>query len=168
MAEAYIGMGANRGHPVAQIERALTMLARLPRTRLVASSSLYRSAPMGDLRQPPFVNAVCRLRTTLPPERLLAGLLEIERRAGRIRRHERRWGPRVLDLDLLDYDGCVLSRRALRLPHPRMHERRFVLLPLCELSSAIRIPGRGPARTLLSRLDPGRQPVERLARAIAR
>jgi 2-amino-4-hydroxy-6-hydroxymethyldihydropteridine diphosphokinase len=158
-------MGANQGRPVAQIEVALAMLARLPRTRLIATSALYRSAPVGDARQPPFVNAVSRLRTTLPPERLLSALLDIERRGGRVRCRDRRSGPRLLDLDLLLYGGRVVGRPGLHVPHPRMHERRFVLLPLCELAPDVEIPGQGPARTLLARLDPLQQPVERLCPA---
>lgn len=157
-------MGANRANPVARIQGALAMLARLPLTRLAAVSALYRSAPVGDCRQPPFVNAVCRLATTLPPGRLLAGLLDIERRQGRVRRKDRRFGPRTLDLDLLVYGDVVLVRPGLHIPHPRLHERRFVLLPLCALAPDLEIPGKGTARELLARLDPAAQPLERLSR----
>jgi 2-amino-4-hydroxy-6-hydroxymethyldihydropteridine diphosphokinase len=166
MTEAYIGMGANRAMPIVRIERALAMLALLPRTRLTAVSALYRSAPVGDRRQPPFINAVCRLATTLPPGRLLACLLDIERRQGRVRRKDRRFGPRTLDLDLLAYGDVALERLGLRVPHPRLHERRFVLLPLCELTPELEIPGKGIAREWLARLDSAAQPVERLCRPV--
>jgi 2-amino-4-hydroxy-6-hydroxymethyldihydropteridine diphosphokinase len=157
-------MGANQGRPIAQLERALDLLARLSRTRLSGVSALYRSAPVGDRRQPPFINAVCRLRTTLPAGRLIRALLEIERRCGRVRRPDRRFGPRPLDLDLLLYGDCTLDRPGLRLPHPRIQDRRFVLLPLCELAPDAVIPGRGRAQDLLARLDPLEQPVEYLNR----
>jgi 2-amino-4-hydroxy-6-hydroxymethyldihydropteridine diphosphokinase len=152
MSLAYIGLGSNLGHPRRRIARALTQLARLPRSRLLAASGNYASAPVGaDEPQPDYVNAVAELRTELAPGAVLQQLLAIERRSGR-RRSARRNEPRVLDLDLLLYGRRRLSRAHLVVPHPRMHERAFVLRPLLDLAPAATIPGRGPARGWLRRV----------------
>ena len=154
MTIAYVGLGSNLDAPAAQIERALAALARLPVTSLVASSRLYQSPPWGLREQPDFVNAVAQLDTALPASDLMRHLLETERAAGRDRSGPR-WGPRVLDLDLLLYADLTASDSALHLPHPRMHERAFVLLPLAELAPALDIPGRGPISRLIGQLDTG-------------
>ncbi len=147
MTAAYVGLGANLGDPRAQVESALEEMKRMPKTELRARSSLYRSSPQGFQAQPDFVNAVAWLETALPARQLLAELLAIERRHGRTRSF--RNAPRTLDLDLLLYGGQVMDEPGLRVPHPRMHERAFVLAPLLELDPAISIPGKGAARELL-------------------
>jgi 2-amino-4-hydroxy-6-hydroxymethyldihydropteridine diphosphokinase len=129
---AYVGIGANLNDPRAQVLGAFQELDRLPHTRLVRKSSLYRTAPIGHTQQPDFVNAVAQLETGLPAERLLAELQEIEKRHGRERSF--RNAPRSLDLDLLLYDEKTLQTENLVLPHPRMHERAFVLQPLLEIA----------------------------------
>jgi 2-amino-4-hydroxy-6-hydroxymethyldihydropteridine diphosphokinase len=145
---AYVGLGANLDDPARHVRGALDELAALPRTRLLRRSSLYRSAPVGYAAQPEFVNAVAALETALDPEALLAELQAIEARHGR--RRSFRDAPRTLDLDLLLYDDAVRSTAALTLPHPRMHERAFVLAPLVEIAPEVAVPGRGPARELLA------------------
>ena len=149
---AFVALGSNLGDPRAQVLRAFGELARLPETALVARSRLYRSEPWGNAAQPEFVNAVAELDTTLEPRELLDALLAIERAAGR-ERNEERWGPRVLDLDLLLHDGRVLDEPGLSLPHPHLHRRAFVLLPLNDVASGLDVPGRGCVRALLERVD---------------
>lgn len=144
---AYIGLGANLGDPRAQLLAAFDALERIAATRVTGRSSLYRSAPIGYADQPHFLNAVARLDTTLQPEALLARLQEIERSFGRERSF--RDAPRTIDLDLLLYGAGRIDTPALAVPHPRMHERAFVLLPLLELDPAAVIPGRGSAIDLL-------------------
>jgi 2-amino-4-hydroxy-6-hydroxymethyldihydropteridine diphosphokinase len=143
---AYIGLGANVGDREATIEAAL---AALP--GLVAVSRLRETDPVGVVDQPAFLNGVARLETELAPRRLLETLLAIERSLGRERRE--RWGPRTIDLDLLLSGSEVLDEPALTVPHPRLHERRFVLEPLAELDPGLVVPGRGPVGELLSKLD---------------
>jgi 2-amino-4-hydroxy-6-hydroxymethyldihydropteridine diphosphokinase len=145
---AFIGLGSNLGHPRRRIARALTQLARLPRTRLVAASGNYLSAPLGSaIPQPDYVNAVALLRTALDPAALLTRLRAIERRLGRRRAlGAPRSAPRTLDLDLLLYGGRRITRPNLIVPHPRMHERAFVLRPLADVMPSATIPGRGLAR----------------------
>jgi 2-amino-4-hydroxy-6-hydroxymethyldihydropteridine diphosphokinase len=159
---AYVGLGSNLpgepGDPRAQLGAAFDALARLPGTRLAGCSSLYRSAPLGHEAQPDFVNAVARLQTRLAPLELLAALQEIERRHGRERPFPN--APRTLDLDLLLFGDLALASAALTLPHPRMHERAFVLRPLAELDPEVQVPGRGRAVDLLARCTAQR--IERL------
>lgn len=157
--EAYVGLGSNLDDPVRQLGRALDALDRLEATQVSTRSSLYRSAPVGYVEQPQFVNAVARLRTALAPARLLQELLALEQRQGRQRTI--RNGPRSLDLDLLLFDDARIATPELTVPHPRMHERAFVLLPLIEVAPQIEIPGRGPAADLLAAV--GAQDVERMA-----
>ncbi len=140
---ATIGLGANLNDPVEQVEYALAELDRLPATRLVARSRLYASAPVGYVDQPDFINAVAQVETGLAPRALLAALLDIEHRHGRERSF--RNAPRTLDLDLLLYGAAHFHEDGLTLPHPRMHERAFVLRPLLEIAPATVIPGRGRA-----------------------
>ncbi|MCA1978916.1 MAG: 2-amino-4-hydroxy-6-hydroxymethyldihydropteridine diphosphokinase [Thiobacillus sp.] len=140
---ATVGLGANLNDPAAQIEYAFAELDRLPDTRLVARSSLYASAPVGYVDQPDFVNAVAQVETALSPRALLAALLDIEHRHGRERSF--RNAPRTLDLDLLLYGDARFHEEGLTLPHPRMHERAFVLLPLLEIAPDALIPGIGRA-----------------------
>lgn len=147
MADAYIGVGSNLGDPAAQVVAAIGALSQLPRTLLVARSSLYRSASVGDTTQPDFVNAVARIETGLLPEALLDALQEIERAHGRQRPFP--GAPRTLDLDLLLFGSRRIATARLAVPHPRMHARAFVLLPLLELDPGALIPGFGPARECL-------------------
>ncbi len=156
---AYVGIGSNLGEPRARVRAALDELARLPETRLLARSSLYRSAPVGYAAQPDFVNAVAKLATGLSAEALLADLQAIESRHGRERSFAN--APRTLDLDLLLYGDAVIAGPGLSVPHPRMHERAFVLAPLAEVDPDAEVPGRGRAAELLARTRA--QDVERLA-----
>jgi len=139
---AYIGLGSNLQKPAQQIEEALGLVAEIPDTRLVAVSSLYRSAPFGGVEQPDFVNAVASMMTQLVPLELLARLQDVENRQGRDR-DEARWGPRVLDLDLLVYSAQTIDEPDLSVPHPGIGERNFVLLPLEEIAPDLVIPGLG-------------------------
>jgi len=147
---AFIGLGANLNHPVAQIERAIAAIAALPHTDLLRRSGLYGSRPMGPADQPDYVNAVAQVDTRLPPEDLLTALLAIERQQGRERSPAQRNGPRTLDLDLLLHGDAVRADPALTLPHPGAHERDFVLLPLAEIAPDLVIPGHGAVRDLLA------------------
>ena len=159
MATAYVGIGSNLGEPRRQIEAALEELGALPGTRVSRRSSLYRTAPVGHADQPDFLNAVARLETGLAAEDLLRELQAIERRHHRERSFAN--APRTLDLDLLLYDGRMIASPRLTLPHPRMHERAFVLAPLAEIEPEADVPGRGPARALLARC--AGQQIERIA-----
>jgi 2-amino-4-hydroxy-6-hydroxymethyldihydropteridine diphosphokinase len=145
---AFVGLGSNLAHPRRQIARALAAIARLPRTCVIALSPNYRSAPVPrDDAQPDYVNAVVVLRTSLIPRALLQRLQAIERRQGRDRRAApSRNSARTLDLDLLLYGRRRIRVPQLTVPHPRMHERAFVLLPLVDVAPALSIPGRGLAQ----------------------
>lgn len=156
---AYIGLGSNLDAPHEQVLRAFEELDRLPSTRLVRRSALYRSTPLDNEEQPDFVNAVARLQTDLEPRRLLAALQAIEARHGRERPFPA--APRTLDLDLLLYAETAIVTRELTVPHPRMHERAFVLMPLAEIDPQAAIPGHGRIDELLSRCIG--QKVERIA-----
>ena len=145
---AFIGLGANLGDPESQVRRAIAALASLPRTRLLAASSLYRSAPVGVGTQPDFINAVAEVETALGARELLDELLTAEARFGRERPSP--GAPRTLDLDLLLYGDQVIAEPGLTVPHPRMHERAFVLMPLAEIAAEISIPRKGGIRTLLA------------------
>ena len=146
---AHVGLGSNLDDPEHHVRQALRELAELPGTRLVAYSSLYRTAPVGKLDQPDFVNAVALLGTALSPRDLLKELLALEARHGRER--VERNGPRTLDLDLLLLGDRVIREPGLEVPHARMHERAFVLLPLVEVSPDAVIPGRGNVAELAAR-----------------
>ena len=152
MPTVYIGLGSNLDAPAERIECALRELDALPQTRLVARSRLYRTAPWGGIAQPDFVNAVAELETSLTAHALMRSLLAIEHDAGRRRDGERN-GPRVLDLDLLLYGDMRFADADLQLPHPRLHERAFVLVPLAEIAPGLGVPGQGRVRDLLARVD---------------
>ena len=132
MTIAYIGIGSNLDEPRRQVLEAFTELDRLPHTRMVKKSSLYRTAPMGHAAQPDFINAVAQLETGLPAERLLAELQTVEQRHGRKRSFPN--APRTLDLDILLFGNATMQSGTLTIPHPRMHERAFVLKPLLEIA----------------------------------
>jgi 2-amino-4-hydroxy-6-hydroxymethyldihydropteridine diphosphokinase len=150
---AYIGLGGNLGDVSATLERASAALDALPGTRLVARSSIYRSPPWGVTDQPSFLNAVAAIDTLLDADTLLAELLRIEREAGRERIAALRWGPRILDLDLLLYADAVIDRPGLRVPHPHLHERAFVVLPLAEVAPDAVVPGHGRVADLVAAVD---------------
>lgn len=149
---SYIGLGSNLDEPVRQVESALDNLASLPSSHLETCSSLYRNPPMGRPDQPDYVNAVARLSTRLDPLSLLKALQAIERSQGRVRNGER-WGPRIIDLDLLIYGDEVIDEPGLRIPHPGLPERAFVLVPLREIDPQISIPGRASVDELLAQVD---------------
>lgn len=156
MSRAWIALGSNLGEPASQLEDALAGLAALESTRLEATSPWYRTAPVGGPGgQPDFLNAVCRLDTGLTPESLLAELQRLEHRAGRQRRE--RWGPRTLDLDIILYSGREQNEPSLTLPHPRAHERAFVLLPLADLDPDLPLHDR-PVRAWLAEVTD--QPIK--------
>lgn len=161
---AYIALGANLSDPISQIEHAWAELDNLPESRLVACSSLYLSKPVGYAEQPDFINAAAAIVTLLPPRSLLAALLQIEARHGRNRTFKN--APRSLDLDLLLYDGLVMHEHGLTLPHPRMIERAFVLVPLAEIAADARIPGHGSVAECLARVD--RSDITRLPATASR
>ena len=148
MTLAAVGLGANLGDAAGTLRAALAALDALPGTRVVRASRLYRTRPWGVQEQPDFINAVAMLDTTLAPRALLDRLHAIERAHGRDRATEPRWGPRTLDLDLLLHGAAVIDAEGLRLPHPRIHERAFVLVPLAEIAPDATIPGAGRAREL--------------------
>lgn len=137
---AYIGLGSNLDDPVAQIDKAFAALDTLKDSQLLLRSPKYGSAPLGPQDQPDYVNAVAGILTTLSPEELLAQLQAIEKQQGRVRSGER-WGARTLDLDLLVYGSEVIDSPNLQVPHPRIAERNFVLLPLNDIAPELRIPG---------------------------
>ena len=139
---AYIGLGSNLDNPARQVESAFELLANIPRTRIVQRSALYRSAPFGGIEQPDFVNAVATLLTQMDAGDLLLELQRIEQDCGRDRSAVR-WGPRVLDLDLLVYSDQRIEEDKLTIPHPGIGERNFVLLPLGDVAPELVIPGLG-------------------------
>ncbi len=152
-ARAYIGLGSNLDDPISQVRAGVGLLGGLSGTHVLRCSSFYRSAPVGLTAQPDFINAICELSTALDPSALMQALLGIESKRGRVR--DVPGGPRTLDLDLILYlsaQGEVIHRQepGLTLPHARLHERAFVLYPLCEIAPDLDIPGRGRARDLLA------------------
>jgi 2-amino-4-hydroxy-6-hydroxymethyldihydropteridine diphosphokinase len=150
MTLAYIGLGSNLGHPRRQIARAVRMLSRLPRTRLLAVSPNYTTAPQDVVSpQPDYLNAVAIVDTALAPRALLALMQAIERRHHRKRSPNERNAPRTLDLELLLFGRRRVGVRDLTIPHPRMHARAFVLRPLADVAQALAVPGHGPVKQLL-------------------
>jgi 2-amino-4-hydroxy-6-hydroxymethyldihydropteridine diphosphokinase len=133
LAQALIALGGNVGDVRSTFDRAVTLLCDGTAVELTARSSDYRTPPWGVTDQPPFVNAVIAVSTLLTPHGLLERAIEVERELGRDRSRERRWGPRTIDIDLLAYDDLVLQDPDLTLPHPRLFERAFVLIPLAEI-----------------------------------
>jgi len=152
MSQAYVGIGSNLGNPRKTIAAALDLLRAEAGIEIVAVSTLRKTDPIGYEDQPRFLNGAAALETELPPRKLLERLLEIERLLGRVRGEGPRFGPRVIDLDLLLYDDEALAEPGLTVPHPRLHERRFALEPLAELDPELEIPGRGAVQALLAGL----------------
>lgn len=149
----WIGLGGNVGEVALAFDSALAMLDARPGLRLVAASRRYRTPAWGFEAQPDFINAVAAFETTLEPLALLDALQSVERAHGRDRAKEQRWGPRTLDLDLLDVDGVTMTSAELVLPHPRLAERAFVLVPWAELAPDFVIPGLGCISALRDSLD---------------
>ncbi len=149
-ANAFVGVGSNLENPSLQVARAMDALNSIEQTRVVKRSSMYWSEPVGFAEQPQFVNAVCALRSALAPLTLLTNLLQIEDGFGRVRTQLAN-RPRIIDLDLLLYGQQILGTDRIALPHPRMHQRRFVLEPLVEIAPEIDIPGKGQAHEWLAR-----------------
>lgn len=139
---AYVGIGSNLLDPRRQVKNAITLLDELPGCRVVQQSSLYQSAPFGDIEQADFINAVVSLETAVPPAILLSCFKELERSLGR-NPDGPRWGPRPLDLDILVYGDAIVDYTDLQIPHPGIAERNFVLLPLREIAAELVIPGLG-------------------------
>ena len=151
MARAYVGLGANIGDRAATLSRAVELLSAEDNVEVLVVSSFRETDPVGVVDQPPFLNGAAVLETALDPRELLDTLLRVERELGRVR-DGTRWGPRTIDLDLLLYDERTLDEPGLRVPHPRLHERRFALEPLAELAPSVEIPGQGPVSDVLARL----------------
>lgn len=143
---AYLGLGGNVGNPRASIDAALAHLDADSQISVLRVSSLYRTAPIGLTEQPDFLNAVAQIETRLAPEDLLTATLNIENLLGRVRTEK--WAPRVIDIDVLLYSNRVLSTPRITTPHPRMHERAFVLVPLAELAPDLRMPGASESMTM--------------------
>ena len=148
MTRAYVGLGANLGSREETLRRAVELLGEADGVEVLALSQLRETDPVGVVDQPLFLNGAVEVDTTRTPRDLL---LEIERSLGRVR--EERWGPRTVDLDLLVYGNEVVDEPGFRVPHPRLHERRFALEPLADLDPELEIPGRGALSTLLAALD---------------
>jgi len=149
---AYVGLGANLGPREITLQRAVNLLGAAEGIELVEQSTLRETEPVGVVDQPPFLNGVVALDTTLSARELLDALLRVEAELGRVREEGERWGPRTIDLDLLVYGPEVVDEPGLRVPHPRLHERRFALEPLAELAPDLVVPGRGQVSELLEGL----------------
>jgi 2-amino-4-hydroxy-6-hydroxymethyldihydropteridine diphosphokinase len=150
----YIGVGSNLDHPERHVRQALSDLDGIADTESMARSGLYASPPMGPPDQPDYINAVARLRTSLAPLALLDALQSVEQ-AHRRTRAGQHWGPRTLDLDMLLFGGRTINDDRLKVPHPGLHERAFVIYPLLEVAGDIDIPGRGGLEALASRCPRG-------------
>jgi len=148
---AYVGLGANLGPREITLLRAVDLIAATEGVDALEVSQLRETEPVGVADQPPFLNGAVRIETSLEPRALLDALLEIERSLGRVRGE--RWGPRTLDLDLLVYGSETVDEPGLRVPHPRLHERRFALEPLAELDPDLAVPGLGRVSEALAALD---------------
>lgn len=158
---AYIGIGSNLDSPVEQVRQGINALRLLPSSLLIDESGVYRSAPLGPQDQPDFINAVVSLLTQLSAHDLLLSLQEIETQQGRTR-SDQRWGPRILDLDLLAYGNQRLANDDLTLPHPQITERNFVLLPWSEIAPHFQVPGLSSVATLAARVSGSQPAIERL------
>lgn len=152
--QVWIGLGANLQQPISQLKQALLRIGQVSGIDIVATSSFYRTPPWGDTDQDEFINAVILVDTRFQPEELLRQLQAIETSMGRVRKN-RRWGPRLIDIDILMFGQQQIESLDLIVPHLHMHERAFVLLPLLELDPNIEIPGKGRADEMLSDLEVG-------------
>lgn len=158
---AYVGVGGNLDNPEDQVRKAISALRELPDTILVSESGLYRSAPLGPAEQPDFVNAVVGLLTRIPARELLERLFAIERKLGR-RRSDQKWGARTIDLDLLAYAGQVIDKDGLKLPHPGIAGRNFVLLPWQEIAPTYCVPGLGEIARLAAAISTSEPQIKRI------
>jgi 2-amino-4-hydroxy-6-hydroxymethyldihydropteridine diphosphokinase len=153
MVRAFVGLGGNLGDVETTLMEAVWALESLPQSSLRAQSSVYRSPPWGRTDQPDFLNAVVEIQTRLAAIELLNRLLEIEEQFGRVRNPADRWGPRKLDLDLLAYGDQEINEPGLHVPHPRLRERAFVLVPLAEIAPTLQLPGMDRVDEMLARID---------------
>jgi 2-amino-4-hydroxy-6-hydroxymethyldihydropteridine diphosphokinase len=153
MTEAWLALGGNVGDSRIILERAVTLLCDGKQVRLTARSADYRTPPWGFKYQPPFVNLCITIETTLSPRDLLARTQEVELTLGRDRAHEKRWGPRTADIDIIAYDNLTIDELGLTVPHPRLFERAFVLMPLAEIAPDLIIGGK-KVREALANVDP--------------
>jgi 2-amino-4-hydroxy-6-hydroxymethyldihydropteridine diphosphokinase len=151
MATAFVGIGSNLGDRESNLRRAIELLSAEDGVEVVAVSEIRETDPVGPVEQGPFLNGAVEVETSLGPQELLGRLLSVENGLGRVR--SERWGPRTIDLDLLLYGGERVDEAGLSVPHPRLHERRFVLEPLADLDPTLEIPGLGPISTLLAKLE---------------
>ena len=151
MHSIFIGLGSNLDNPQQKIKDAIHLINEIDDVNITATSSLYETPPVGFLNQPNFINAVVQISSSINCNELLLKLFDIERIFGRVRKEKN--GPRTLDLDILLFDDLVLESESLTIPHPRMHERLFVLIPLLEISPIIQIPKYGSANNLISGLN---------------
>ncbi|MXX14292.1 MAG: 2-amino-4-hydroxy-6-hydroxymethyldihydropteridine diphosphokinase [Gemmatimonadetes bacterium] len=145
----YIGIGANLGDREKTLQDATGILNEKPEIAIIAASAVYETAPIGVVDQPYFLNAVLQVHTSLSARSLLNCLLAIERKFGRLR--ETRWGPRTLDLDILLYGDAIINQPGLQVPHPHLHERAFVLVPLCDLKPDLKHPVLGQSIQFLTK-----------------
>ncbi|CCJ91940.1 2-amino-4-hydroxy-6-hydroxymethyldihydropteridine diphosphokinase [Cronobacter turicensis] len=152
MTLAFIALGSNLAEPLSQVNNALAALARIPHSRIVATSSFYRTPPLGPQDQPDYLNAAVALETTLSAEALLDNTQRIELEQGRVRKAER-WGPRTLDLDIMLFGDATINTERLTVPHYDMKNRAFMLLPLSEIAPALRFPDGERLADVLERLD---------------
>ena len=151
MATAFVGIGSNLGDRESNLRRAIELLSAEDGVEVVAVSEIRETDPVGPVEQGPFLNGAVEVETSLGPHELLDRLLSVENGLGRVR--SERWGPRTIDLDLLLYGSERVDEAGLTVPHPRLHERRFVLEPLADLDPTLEIPGLGPISTLLAKLE---------------
>lgn len=161
---AFIGLGGNQGDVIAAFHSAVASIAALSATRILAVSGLYSSPAWGGIMQDDYLNAVLEIETELLPESLLDELLAIEQAHGRIRSETQRWGPRTLDCDILLYGVRQIATERLQVPHPRLVDRAFVLVPLAEIAPDLSIPGRGFLGLLINRISD--QSIRRVAEGI--
>ena len=150
--KAWLGLGSNLQQPAAQLREAIERLDVLSGVEVSRTSSFYRTPPWGDEEQDDFINCAVQIETSLDPFTLLGKLHSVENAMGR-KRSDRRWGPRIIDIDLLLYGDLQHQTGELEVPHPRMHERAFVLVPLVELDAGLEIPGLGAIGKFLQQLD---------------
>ena len=152
MSNIFIALGSNLENPKEQVKQGILSIKNIKGVRILCESYLYETPPVGILDQPNFVNAVIKIHSNLNPYKLLDKLLKIENIAGRIRINKN--GPRTLDLDILLFDDLILNENNLIIPHPRMHERLFVLMPLNDIDSDIVLPDHGPIKHIMKILAP--------------
>lgn len=150
--DIFIALGSNLKNPKKQVKKGISSITKINGVTILGESCLYETPPVGILDQPNFVNAVIKISSDLNPQELLIKLLKIENNAGRVR--DKKNGPRILDVDILLFNNSILNERNLTIPHPRMHERLFVLIPLQEIDKNISIPNHGLIKDIISKLAP--------------